>query len=87
MKNLSTTKTIPALCHQKFIDGWITAIKVKHDKFEASPALNAQCQETRVLAPASAGFRELLHRQGVIDDLGKKIGRRILRDIAEHEKV
>ena len=47
------SKIIPALCHQKFIDGWVTAIKVKHDKFEPPPALKeaiiAQCEEKRVL--------------------------------------
>ena len=47
------SKIIPALCHQKFIDGWVSAIKVKHDKFEPPQALKeaiiAQCEEKRVL--------------------------------------
>ena len=30
-------KVFPALCSQKFIDGWVTSIKVKHEKISDAP--------------------------------------------------
>jgi hypothetical protein len=46
-------KVFPALCSQKFIDGWVTSIKVKHDKISDAPpglkqAIQEQCEERKV---------------------------------------
>jgi hypothetical protein len=46
-------KVFPGLCSQKFIDGWVTSIKVKHEKISDAPpalkeAIQAQCEDRKV---------------------------------------
>jgi hypothetical protein len=46
-------KVFPALCTQKFIDGWVQSSKVKHDKISDTPpalkeAIQAQCEDRKV---------------------------------------